>query len=60
MIQFIIIGALVLSLLLNAYLIVNRKKGSVDSLLKELEDKVKEKANYKEIKEKIKELKDKI
>lgn len=60
MIQFIIIGVLVLSLLLNAYLIANRKKGSVDSLLKELEDKAKEKANYKEIKEKIKELKDKI
>lgn len=60
MINFIVIAILVVSLLLNAYLIVNRKNGSVDSLLKELEDKAKEKANYQEIKEKIKDLKDKI
>lgn len=60
MIDFILYGLLVVSLALNSYFVVNRKKGTVDSLLKELEDKAKDKLNYKELKEDLDKLKSKI
>lgn len=60
MIDFILYGLLVVSLALNAYFVVNRKKGTADSLLKELEDKAKDKLNYKELKEDLDRLKSKI
>lgn len=60
MIDFILYGLFAVSFALNVYFVVNRKKGTVDSLLKEIESKAKDKLNYDELKEDLDKLKSKI